>query len=345
MEWFGGGPHLVCNGSRGYDGRMANHGGKEGHPGVGWRARIGQNYGPLDVNFEALASGLPPSLLWSLLLEVMDRRARERRLTGLMRQWEEDDFTCPAPVDQRELMRMDILLLEAAAAFEAIELSPLVSLGTCSVMALASQNKVVSALRGTEVLADPTNALAFLCAQRLRKAPNALLRLATCQRVVRAQRLPPWADRAGFARHFRQHFRIFAMATAGREGKDHGLTRAALGEHIRTHLDGLDLLERNGWSFPGRALRLLATPERAELLDRVAMECAGRVTVKREVLEHPYYSGGMRFLISARAEEADVPLIDGGAFDWVARLSANQRHVFVASGLGSQLAAVYFRSP
>ena len=49
-------------------------------------------------------------------------------------------------------------------------------------------------------------------------------------------------------------------------------------------------------------------------------------------------------LISARSPEGDdIPLIDGGAFDWAAKLTSNKRLVFVASALGSQLAAYLFR--
>ena len=39
-------------------------------------------------------------------------------------------------------------------------------------------------------------------------------------------------------------------------------------------------------------------------------------------------------------EGNELPLIDGGAFDWLARLSSNARHVFLASGMGAQLAAL-----
>ena len=59
-------------------------------------------------------------------------------------------------------------MLAAAEQFEAVELSPLAPLGVCSVVGLASQNKIVSALRGTEVVSDPTNVLALECARRLR---------------------------------------------------------------------------------------------------------------------------------------------------------------------------------
>ena len=285
---------------------------------------------------------MPASSLWSLLLEVMERRAKSRSLPELLRQWEQDDFTAPAPIDQRTLMRVDMRLLEAAAEFEALELSPLTPLGTCSAMALASQNKIVSALRGTEVLSDPTNALALECARRLRVAPEAVLRLASSQRVVRAQRLPPLATRLGPARHFRQHFRMFVLCTAGREVKDHGFVVAALHEHLFTHLRALELLERDGFALAQRSLRLFATKEQEPVMDRVAAACEGRIPVSRDLLSHPYYSGGLRFVLSVRASEFEVPLIDGGTFDWVARLSANRRHVFVASGIGTQLVPAMF---
>lgn len=290
----------------------------------------------------ALTTEMPASSLWSLLLTVLEQRAKDRSLPELLRQWESDDFTAPAPIDQRTFMRVDRRLLEAAADFEAIELSPLTPLGTCSVMALASQNKIVSALRGTEVVSDPTNALALECARRLRQTPEAVVRLATSQRVVRAQRLPSLSQRQGPMRHFRQHFRMFVLCTAGREVKDHGLVVASLREHIHTHLRALELLAEEGFKTSDRVVRLLATAERTPLLDRIAEQCPPGVRIVREVLNHSYYSGGLRFLISARAGEFEVPLIDGGAFDWVSQISANRRHVFVASGIGSQLIPAMF---
>lgn len=306
----------------------------------GWQA-----HGLPDASaFAALAREMPASSLWSLLLAVLEQRAKTRGLPELLRQWENDDFTTPAPIDQRTLMRVDRRLLEAAADFEAVELSPLTPLGTCSAMALASQNKIVSALRGTEVVSDPTNALALECARRLRLTPEAVLRLATSQRVVRAQRLPPLAQRSGPMLHFRQHFRMFVLCTAGREVKDHGLVVSALSEHILTHLRGLDLLAEEGFPTSDRALRLLATKERAPLLDRIAAHCPSGLRIEKDLLTHSYYSSGLRFLISVRKDDFEMPIIDGGAFDWVSRLSANRRHIFVASGLGSQLIPAMFGS-
>ena len=107
----------------------------------------------------------------------------------LVRQWERDRFTSPAIVDQRTMNELDSHLLAAAAEFEALELSPLAPLGVCSVVGPTSQNKIVSALRGTEVVSDPTNVLALECAKRLREKPRRTIKLATCHRCVRAQPL------------------------------------------------------------------------------------------------------------------------------------------------------------
>jgi hypothetical protein len=40
-----------------------------------------------------------------------------------------------------------------------------------------------------------------------------------------------------------------------------------------------------------------------------------------------------------------VPLVDGGAFDWLGRLTSNRRHAYVASGMGAQLVSYLFRAP
>ena len=283
----------------------------------------------------ALFEKLPASEVWSLLLEVMDRRAKQRSPADLAHQWERDAFTGPAPIDQRVLNALDGHLLAAAGAFEALELSPLAPLGSCSAIGLASQNKIVSALRGTELVADPTNVLALECAKRLREDPNRIVRLATCHRCVRGQVFPA-------RRGITQHFRIFCLAAAGRERQNHAVLVDALAEHINTHLHALDRLEQHGYAFPHRRIRLLATAERAALADRIAAAVPA-ISVEREALNHAYY-GGLRFMIHAKTiDNEDVPLIDGGAFDWVGRLAANRRFVFVASGMGAQLAAVLFR--
>lgn len=284
---------------------------------------------------QALAQGMAATELWSLLLSVLEQRATQRTPAMVRRQWESDRFVQPCAIDQRTLNELDSHLLAAAVDFEALELSPVAPLAVCSTVALTSQNRIVSTVRGTEVVSDPTNVLALECARRLREVPGATIKLTTSHRCVRAQAIP---KRPGFA----AHFRMFCLASAAHERKDHGFVTEALLEHIRTHIAALDRLEQHGYRFPDRQLRLLATPERRHLLERIGANISG-LPIMFETLEHPYYDG-LRFMIDAGTPDGNpVPLIDGGAFDWLRKLTDNQRMVYVASGMGSQLAAMLFR--
>jgi hypothetical protein len=279
---------------------------------------------------EALGSGLPASKLWSVLLGVLEARATRRTAASLCEQWEKDRFVQPCRIDQRSLHEVEGHLLAAAAAFEAVELSPLAPLGVCSSVALASQNKIVSTARGTEVVSDPTNVLALECARRLKEDSGLYVRLASSHRCVRAQAIP---KQPGFA----AHFRMFCLASAGHERENREFLADALAEHINTHLAALERLGQHGYLTQVHKVRLLATEQNVQLAERVS-RCVG-AHVQHQVLDHPYYDG-IRFTIDVKlGQESAIPLSDGGAFDWLHKLCSNNKLTFVASGMGSQLIA------
>ena len=197
--------------------------------------------------YEALTRGLPASRLWSLLLEVVEARAVRRSSSALVEQWDRDRFVQPGNVNQRSLLDVDRHLLAAASDFEAIELSPVAPLGVCSIMGRTSQNKVLSALRGTEVVSDPTNVLALECARRLRRDPATVVRLATSHRCVRAQEIPK-------VRGLTANFRIFSLVSAGLERQNHAFVVEAVAEHMTVMLNALDALEQHGFVFPDRRI-------------------------------------------------------------------------------------------
>src|SRR5262249_41499613 len=279
---------------------------------------------------------LSGSELSSVLLEVMQRRAGARTPADVLAQYQRDPFCRPAAADQRTSVALDGHLLAAADGFEAIELSPVAPLAVCSSVAPTAQNRVLSALRSTEIVADPTNVLALECALRLRRVASPV-HLATSQRVIRAQPIPKLP---GYA----SHFRIFVLASGGIETKDHAFTAAALERHIRTMLAALDRLEQHGYRFGARHVDILATAERAQLAHPIPSG-PHRLPVNRKLLEHAYYSGGLRYMIWVTTPHGEkVPLIDGGAFDWLAKLTSNRRAIYIASGTGSQLIALRFRA-
>ena len=285
--------------------------------------------------FEQLATGLAGSDLHSVLLEVMQHRARSRTPANVLSQYLRDGFCAPAGIDLRTSHEVDGHLLAAADAFEALDLSPVAPLGVSSAIAQTGQNRVLSALRMTEVVSDPTNVLALECARRLRADWDTPVHLATSQRVLRAQPVPRLP---GYGRHFR----IFALASGGREAKDHAFTVQTCAVHIRTMLAALDRLEHHGYSFGMRRVDILTTSARQGVGDRIGELLKG--PVGRGPLDHAYYSAGLRYQIWVTAPDgSQVPLIDGGAFDWLARLAANRRAVYLATGTGSQLIAWSFR--
>jgi hypothetical protein len=285
--------------------------------------------------FEQLATGLAGSDLSSVLLEVMQRRAATRSPADVLAHYERDPFCAPAIVDLRESVSVDGHLLAAAEGFEALGLSPVAPLGTCSAVAHTGQKRVLSALRMMEVVSDTTNVLALECAIRLRGKWQPV-HLATCQRVLRAQPVPRLPGHS-------QHFNLFALASGGREEKDHAFTVDTLVLHIRTMLRALARLEQHGYSFGTPRVAILTTAERTGVGDRIA----GLLDVRtdRKPLEHAYYSGGLRYQIWVTAPDgAELPLVDGGTFDWLTRLAANRRAVFVATGAGAQLIVSRFHT-
>ena len=291
---------------------------------------------------QQLCFGLSGTELQSLLLEVMQQRAHRKRPADVMAQYQRDGFVRPGAADLRVSLTIDQHFLTVMPTFEAIELSPVAPLGACSAVALTTQQRVLSALRSCEVVSDPTNLMALECASRLRAEPETPVHLATSQRVVRAQ---PHRKAPGFA----PHFRLFALASGGREAKDHAFTVETLALHIRSMLAALDRLAAHGFRLGARRVVLLATEARAPLAARVAdalQSCGESITHER--LDHAYYSGGIRYQIwvapppTAAGTEPELPLIDGGAFDWLTKLNANRRAVFIASGAGTQLLALRF---
>src|SRR5262249_34921990 len=103
-------------------------------------------------------------------------------------------------------------------------------------------------------------------------------------------------------------------------------------------------LENHGYAFGARRVELLATAERRPIAERLAQALGG---ANIQPLEHAYYSGGLRYQIWVTAPDGTVlPLVDGGAFDWLVKIASNRRAVYVATGAGAQLIALRFgRAP
>ncbi|WP_112272570.1 hypothetical protein [Lentzea terrae] len=246
---------------------------------------------------------LPGSDLTTVLLALMRRRASALSGPDVLRQYRSDRFVAPVEVPFDVLRATEDRLLRALpSSFSVVGLAPVMPLGTCSAVAEMDQNNVLSTIRGTEVMADPTNGLALEAAVRRQTAADDV-RLAAVQRVVRAQ-LFEGAGR--FA-----HFTLFAAVSAGRDRGSLAFERQHFLEHLAFLREACGDIE----------VRVTVLDPRFEALRGDLPADPSRTT--------GYYQG-----LCFKVFRDGVEIGDGGFVDWTQRLLGNRKERLLISGVG-----------
>lgn len=248
-----------------------------------------------------------------------------------MRRWRQDKYVTPSASDPRRVWRIEARLWELLPTeFTGVELSPVTPLGSCAALGPVSQNRVISTVRGSEVVSDPTNVLALEAAWRRREAAASAgpVHLACCQTVLRGQ---PFGEPGFF-----QHFRLFALVTSARDRGSAATEAGMLVAHLRFWVaalgaitDGRDAtLTYSVFGFPPLAERIKDT-----VLPAIE-PLPGNVTVT----EHPdrqhgrgYYQRGA---IQLYVDGVDVG--DGGFTDWTAQLNNDAKERCFTSCLSTE---------
>ena len=283
------------------------------------------------ANAPGLADALgecKPSDLHALLLSVFRRRGAARRPAQVLADYARSPFVRPKPVPVEALLDWDRAAFCALpAGFEALELSPLTPLATCSAVATVHPDKSVVTTRGLEVVSDPTNVLALEAALRRRADRDRVVRLAASHRVVRPH-IPGVP-----------HFRLFGAVSAARTGD--GFIVAALLEHLAFAVDAV-------WGFVGPdvhlrvALTPLRTGDEGPWRESLIAPLADAFPAVDWTFDHERdagrgYYGRLCYKIHAHAGDgAWLEIGDGGDVDWTAQLLADRRERCVISGLGSE---------
>ena len=291
---------------------------------------------------EALSERLSPTDLQTLLLEVYRSRVAAVTPSRLLDQYERNRFTSPSPLDPAELARLDVLMYERLArhGFDRVTLSPVCPLGTNAAVATVDQNKVLTTIRNTEVVADATNVLALECAVRRRRLPRGdRVRLGSSHRVVRAQ--------AYAVPGMSAHFQLLALCTAGRGEGSFGFETETLTEQIGVLLD---LLER-ARDVPAPRVTITDLTDgrhREALRDRVLNVLADRHPAATFGFddERPngrgYYVDACFEISAVTPEGGELGLVDGGFTRWTAGLLGNAKERLLISGLGVELLCGHF---
>jgi hypothetical protein len=305
---------------------------------------------------DALAERLSPTDLQSLLMAVYRRRAESITPSQLLERYEQDRFVRPSAIAPQALVDFDQLTWSLLpATYTSIELAPVCPLGTNAAIATVSQNKIVTTIRNTEVVADITNVLALECASRrrqfLRADPKSRERVRLCasHRVVRGQ---AFGGPASFP-----HFRLLGLCAAGRDEGSFRFETSSLVEQIDFYMRLLMRLlqEAARLGYLAHRFRIAITDledgQRTQALEKqVLAPLAASYPDARCELDpnratgRVYYVGTCFHIYATNAAGVEFELVDGGFTTWTQQLLNNRKERLLISGLGVERFCAEFRS-
>jgi hypothetical protein len=282
---------------------------------------------------DLLADEMSGADLTTLLLEVFRRRAERLSPAEVMRRYRDDRFVAPAPISFTALRHAEDALLSALPdGFEVLVLAPVLPLAAHTAVATVDPRKVIATVRGSEVAADPTNALALEASLRRSAALAAdprssePIRLAASQRVARAQHFGGPGMPA--------HFQLFGLVTAGRDTGNRSFEHQQTAEHLRFATRALAAAGAQHTQIRLTCLQEAARPV-AEQIHRDLTGLPG-VTVSEDpdrTTGRGYYTS-LCFKIYADIAGRQLEIGDGGLVDWTQLLTGNHKECLLISGFG-----------
>lgn len=277
---------------------------------------------------------LQPSDLQSLLLEVFGRLSDKITPAGLLRVYRQNRFAKPAGLDAVGYLKLELMLMTLAEqkGIKPVLLSPAGLFGSCSAMAAVSQNKVLSASRGTEILADPTNMLALHMADKLSNRDwtntDDDIHLCAASRVARAQGIL----KPGLF----THFGIYGMVSSGRDSGSYRCETSLLEKHIafyddffRQHLNtqmAVVLRRRKGYTDTDGFMERMGGYIQ-KTFPHIPLEADHAQT------DNAYYLG-LNFKLMLDINGQSMEIGDGGFVPWTQKLLGNKKERLLISAIG-----------
>jgi len=357
-----------------------------------------------------LTEDLNASELASVLLYIFQKRIEKFTPREILDNYKKNRFLRPSRVDALELAKTRVSLMESLpSSFEILEVSPLVPVGSSSVLTNIDSKTVLQTIRSSEVISDMAVSLALEVARR--RVDNKLwntsergninnIDLAASYKELRTQNIS--------LEYYNQHFSSFTLASSGRYIRHEGFEKEALIRHLEYWLDYLNKFDDAGYGIKKirvfiSDIKILESLIDTGIIDREsvigqtrkktddlfetakigipgkitdinALEYTGtnkdllysigtlkRLEEKQIVLlknkfpqvEFVYdlsrlagigYYNGICYKIKATNENGvERSLIDGGASDWVAKLTSDKKECFFSSGFGLEVFINHFK--
>jgi len=277
---------------------------------------------------------MPKPDLNSFLLALYRTRADGVTPGDVVKAFQSNRFSTPSEIDPAtyHAFEAELLALAQGHGVKAVLLSPAAPFASCSAFGCVDQNNVVSAARGTEILADPTNMLAVIIAGDLKekKADNTIpLHYCTTARVLRAQVFP---SRKGYY----THFGIFCMVSSGKDSGSYACEKSLLAKQLTYYKDLLVQKYSARLSVVIRKSRGYTDSNGffERMADMIIHELPGvPVSLDSEYEDNNYYRG-VHYKIYMEKDEERVEIGDGGFVDWIQRMTGNKKERCLISGVG-----------
>ncbi|WP_336515237.1 hypothetical protein [Pollutibacter soli] len=267
----------------------------------------------------------------SLMLEIFRRRAESVSPAAVLKAFEENRFVRPSGADAIETRQVELEWLESARekSFQPMVLSPLTPLGTCTAFGAVSQNKIISSLRGTEVVSDATNVLLLHMASVFKNNNDRCLQLnySTIHRMVRAQQFSN--------PEFSAHFSLFSLVSGGYDEGAFQFELDQLNRHISLYLE---MIKRY---LPGKKLQLKFFLKTEDQNFNSLLSLSTNVWSNMECSIVPpdanrYYQR-VQFKIYIEHKGMQVDIADGGFVDWLQATTGNRKLKAMISAAGIEL--------
>ncbi|MEB9507352.1 hypothetical protein P4J13_25840 [Bacillus anthracis] len=293
--------------------------------------------------FESLSTKIPSSDLNTLLLELFKERTNDVNAQDLLKSYSINRFVHPADFDPiwMKQLEMDVLKIAKKSLYHPLQLSPVSILGSCSVIAKVNQNKVISALRGTEVVADATNSLALQICELVKsgqlKNDTDLIRFCTSHRHIRAQKFEK--------EEMVPHFNIFCMVTSGQDRGSYSFEKQAILEHIDTYRKIFNSVLETDITVRLNAAKGYTDHEGLlqRLSDYIQEEIPQvKLLINTEETDNLYYQG-LQFTIITNINGEEINIGDGGIVDWSQKLLGSKKERMMISGIGLDM-IYYFQN-
>jgi hypothetical protein len=299
-------------------------------------SKILQRIGQPDL-VRILTEDLTGTELNTILLDVFSDVSSKLSPSQLLNRYQSNRLVKPADLPVLELKRMELDMLELfkRLSFEPIELSPVSVLGSCSVVATADQDKILSALRGTEVLADATNSIALhICDLKQSKSLSGrtdMLNFSTVQRHVRTQQIT--------GKGFTPHFKIGCLVTAGTDTGSFSFEKQSLYQHIMA----MKVLYMDYYKVDDISFRFLCRKHGYDSSERLAEHVKEFIIGKHpdisiDIIKTPekeidYYKG-IQYKVDIRVNGKTYEIGDGGFVDWTQQMLQNKKERMLSTGIG-----------